>query len=249
MSGHERASHAADLGEVTDALREGSIEVLGLLPNASNAALLVRCVGASGADPELAVYKPAAGETPLWDFPEGTLHRREVAAFEVAHALGWPNVPATVLRDGPHGPGSLQRFVRFDPDEHYFTLAERHRDACARIAAFDLVTNNADRKGGHLLLDEDDRIWVIDHGVCFAVEPKLRTVIWDFIDEPLPEGVLPDLERLVEDVLGGELGGRLALLLDADEIEVTVERARTLLAAEVFPPPDPDTRPFPWPPI
>jgi uncharacterized repeat protein (TIGR03843 family) len=249
VSGHERASHATDLGEITDALREGPIEVLGLLPNASNAALLVRCGGASGAEPELAVYKPAAGETPLWDFPEGTLHRREVAAYEVAHALGWPNVPATVLRDGPHGPGSLQRFVRFDPDEHYFTLTERHRDACARIAAFDLVTNNADRKGGHLLLDDDDRIWVIDHGVCFAVEPKLRTVIWDFIDEPLPEGVLPELERLVEDVRDGELGRRLAPLLDADEIQAVVERARTLLAAGVFPAPDPDTRPFPWPPI
>ena len=126
------------------------------------------------------------GEAPLWDFPDGTLHRREVAAFELARALGWPRVPPTVLRDGPYGPGSVQLFVSFDPAEHFFTLEVEHADTFRRVAMFDLAANNADRKGGHCLLDADGEIWVIDHGVCFAVEPKLRTVIWTFVDEPLP---------------------------------------------------------------
>ena len=116
------------------------------------------------------------------DFPEGTLCQREVAAYVVARALGWPSVPATVLRDGPFGIGSVQRFVSADPEEHYFTLLEDHEAAFRLVAAFDLVVNNADRKAGHCLLGEDGRIHVVDHGVCFSDEPKLRTVIWDFIE-------------------------------------------------------------------
>ncbi len=183
VSGDERPSGSASL--IPRALAEGRIELLGLLPNASNAAFLARC--RAGDEERFAVYKPSRGETPLWDFPEGTLHRREVAAFVVAAALGWPNVPPTVLRDGPEGPGSLQLFVRFQVGEHYFTLQDERREDFRRVALFDLVVNNADRKAGHCLLGEDGRIWVIDHGVCFSDEPKLRTVIWDFLDEPIPD--------------------------------------------------------------
>ena len=247
MPGHERASQAAGLS-VSPALAAGEIEVLGALPESSNAALLVRCLTPD--DTMLAVYKPMRGEAPLWDFPDGTLHRREVAAFEMARALGWPRVPPTVLREGPFGPGSVQRFITFDPAEHFFTLEVAHADTFRRVAMFDLAVNNADRKGGHCLLDEEGEIWVIDHGVCFAVEPKLRTVIWTFVDEPLPAGAAADLGRVLGDLrAGGEIATTLGALLAPDEVAATAERIDRLLADGRFPEPEPGVRPFPWPPI
>jgi len=190
VSGNERAPRASRV--IPRALAEGEIEVLGLMPDSSNDTLLARC----HVDEEecFAIYKPARGEAPLWDFPEGTLHRREVAAYVVADALGWPDVPPTVLRDGPEGPGSLQLFVRFDAAQHYFTLGAERAEDFRRIALFDLVVNNADRKAGHCLLGEDGRIWVIDHGVCFSDEPKLRTVIWEFVDQTFPPELREDLD-------------------------------------------------------
>jgi uncharacterized repeat protein (TIGR03843 family) len=247
VPGNERASSAAGLS-VPPALATGEIEVLGALPESSNAALLVRCVTPD--DRVLAVYKPMRGEAPLWDFPDGTLHRREVAAFEVARALGWPRVPPTVLRDGPFGTGSVQRFISFDPAEHFFTLEVEHAETFRRVAMFDLAVNNADRKGGHCLLDEDGEIWVIDHGVCFAAEPKLRTVIWTFVDEPLPTDAVEDLRRVRDGLTGGgEIAARLGALLAPDEVAATVERIDRLLADGRFPEPEPGVRPFPWPPI
>jgi hypothetical protein len=246
MSGDERAPRAALV--IPPALAEGEIEVLGSMPDSSNDTLLARCRGEK--QECFAIYKPARGETPLWDFPDGTLHRREVAAYVVADAIGWPNVPPTVLRDGPFGPGSLQLFVRFDAAEHYFTLGAERADDFRRIALFDLVVNNADRKAGHCLLGEDGTIWVIDHGVCFSDEPKLRTVIWDFIDEPIPPGLSDDLARL-----GAKLATtsttRLALeaLLAPAEVDATAERLERLVASGRFPEPEPGVRPIPWPPI
>ncbi len=231
---------------VPPALVSGELELLGYLPNSSNETFLVR-VASSEEPPMLAVYKPRDGETPLWDFAEGTLCRREVAAYLVAAELGWPDVPPTILRDGPRGPGSVQLFVAFDPNEHYFTLAERHPDAFRRIALFDHVANNADRKGGHCLLGEDGRIWVVDHGVCFAVEPKLRTVIWEFEGEPIPDELRSDLGRL-RSSLEGNLGGRLRELLSAPELLALDARIDDAIAAATFPTPGPG-RPYPWPPI
>ncbi len=246
MSGDERPSGSASL--IPRALAEGRIELLGLLPNASNVAFLARC--SAGDDERFAVYKPSRGETPLWDFPEGTLHRREVAAFVVAAALGWPNVPPTVLRDGPEGPGSLQLFVRFQVGEHYFTLQDERREDFGRVALFDLVVNNADRKAGHCLLGEDGRIWVIDHGVCFSDEPKLRTVIWDLLDEPIPDRERADLQRLAGDLdARGDALEALAALLAPEEVNAVRERLAHLLTLERFPGPEPGTRPYPWPPI
>ena len=228
-------------------LAEGALDVVGLLPNASNGTFLARAV--HGDEQELAVYKPRRGEAPLWDFPDGTLAKREVAAYLVARALGWPDVPATLLRDGPHGVGSVQRFVRFDPEEHYFTLAERFRDEFRRIASFDLVVNNADRKAGHCLLGEDGRIHVVDHGVCFSPEPKLRTVIWEVAGEPIPVSLREDLRRLANEVRVGTLRAELAPLLDEEEIDALADRADATARLDRFPEPDPDRRPFPWPPI
>lgn len=247
MSGDERASQAAGLS-VPPALASGDLEVLGALPNSSNAALLVRCV--DGEDSRIAVYKPMRGEAPLWDFPDGTLHRREVAAFELARALGWPRVPPTVLRDGPFGPGSVQLFITFDPNEHFFTMEVERADVFRRVAMFDIAVNNADRKGGHCLLGDDDEVWVIDHGVCFAVEPKLRTVIWTFVDEPLPADAVADLERVRADLeAGGALATELGALLAPDEVDEVGLRIDRLLADGRFPEPEPGVRPFPWPPI
>jgi hypothetical protein len=232
---------------VPPVLVAGDLEVLGLLPNASNGTFLARA--RLGDEEELAVYKPGRGEAPLWDFPDGTLCAREVAAYVVARALGWPDVPATLLRDGPHGVGSVQRFVRFDPEEHYFTLGGRFPDVFGRIAVFDLVVNNADRKAGHCLLGEDGRIHVVDHGVCFSSEPKLRTVIWDLAGDPIPDPLRDDLRRLGNEVRTGELRDELAKLLDQEELDALADRAEATASLERLPDPDPGRRPFPWPPI
>ena len=247
MSRDERALEAG-LSDpaVPRVLGTGELEVLGLLPNASNHTFLARVK--STEEELLAVYKPRRGETPLWDFPEGTLCAREVAAYVVSRALGWPNVPATVLRDGPYGVGSVQRFVPHDPEEHYFTLAGRFPEEFRRVAAFDLVVNNADRKSGHCLLGEDGRVFLVDHGVCFSDEPKLRTVIWDFIGDPIEEGTRADVRRLAGELRGGKVRDELTNLLAPMELAALEERADAVAAADRFPEPGPD-RPFPWPPI
>jgi hypothetical protein len=223
------------------------MEVLGLLPNASNHTFLARA--RAGDEEVLAVYKPRRGETPLWDFPEGTLCAREVAAYVVSRTLGWPNVPATVLRDGPYGVGSAQRFVDHDPEEHYFTLAERFPAEFRRVAAFDIVVNNADRKAGHCLLGDDGRIFLVDHGVCFSDEPKLRTVIWDFVGERLEEQARADVRHLADEVRAGPVRDELTNLLSPVELDALGARAEAVASMERFPEPGPDRRPFPWPPI
>lgn len=231
------------------ALTSGHLEILGLLPRSSNSTFLARAT--AGDDETLVVYKPRRGETPLWDFPEGTLCRREVAAYVVARALGWPDVPPTVLRDGPHGQGSVQLFVEFDPTEHYFTMAEEasRSDEFRRVAAFDLIVNNADRKSGHCLCArEDGRVFVVDHGVSFSVEPKLRTVIWEFAGEPLPDAVRRDAGRLAGELREGPLRAELCALLDAGEVDATARRAQAVSGAERFPHPAGE-RPYPWPPV
>jgi len=227
-------------------LTQGEIRPLGLMPNASNYTFLTEV-----ADPErtvLAVYKPRDGETPLWDFPEGTLCRREVAAYVLCRSLGWPAIPPTVLREGPHGPGSVQLFIDADPREHFFTLRERCSDAFTAVAAFDVIVNNADRKGGHCMRGRDGTIWVVDHGVCFSPEPKLRTVIWDFAGEPVPGPILADVRRLAEELGSGTLREEMLGLLSAEEIDATADRARRLGASGRFPNPGAG-RSYPWPPL
>jgi uncharacterized repeat protein (TIGR03843 family) len=225
-----------------DLLTRGAIALHGRLPWSSNATFLVQV--SRGGERALAVYKPQRGERPLWDFPRG-LDRREVAAYRLSELLGWGLVPPTFPRaDGPYGRGSVQLFVDADPTEHYFTLRERpeHRPALARLCAFDLVANNADRKGGHCLLGRDGRVYAIDNGLCFHPEPKLRTVIWDFAGEPVPEDVRRAARRLARE----GLPPALAELLDAEERRALLERARALGAARRFPD-DPTGLQYPWP--
>lgn len=220
----------------------GEVEVIGRLPWSSNHTFLARCCDSG--DEVSAVYKPGRGERPLWDFPEA-VYRREVAAYALSELLGWGVVPETVERDdAPFGPGSLQRFVPSDFSQHHFTLVEEpaHRDRLLTICAFDVLANNADRKSGHCILGEDGTIWAIDNGLCFHREPKLRTVIWEFAGEALPEKLRRDVVAL-QSALPGALGG----LLSPAEIEALGRRARTLSEDGTFPIPDPERHHYPWP--
>ncbi|MGQ0824401.1 MAG: SCO1664 family protein [Actinomycetota bacterium] len=226
-------------------LRDGDIDVLGRMPWSSNATFLAHL--SCGGEEMLAIYKPQRGERPLWDFPRGSLCHREVAAYEVSQALRWNIVPDTVLRGGPAGIGMLQRFVAHDPEEHYFTLLEQHADDFRRMAAFDVLINNTDRKGGHCLrAEEDGRVFGIDHGVSFHAQWKLRTVIWDFAGESIPAAVVARLEEFVAALRTG-LGETLARLLDRFELDALRARAEHLLATKVFPAAEADYHSFPWP--
>jgi uncharacterized repeat protein (TIGR03843 family) len=228
------------ISEAVDLLLDGEMTIEGRMPYSSNGTYLVtidtddvRCG---------AIYKPMSGERPLWDFPPG-LHKREVAAFALSEELGWQCVPPTVLRNGPHGEGSVQLFIDADFSEHHFTLVEeeRHRPQLRQMCAFDVLANNTDRKSGHCLLAKDGHIWGIDHGLCFSSDFKLRTVIWEFSDEPLPEEMVASIERIAT-----EIPDQLALLLSPEEADAVQERAAWLAHHGRFPRDDGGHR-YPWP--
>lgn len=224
-------------------LSSGEIEIEGRLPWSSNYSFLavVTLQGEEGR----AVYKPGEGERPLRDFGPG-LYRREVAAFELSVALGLDLVPETVVRaDGPLGAGSLQRFVDASFEEHYFTLLEQpgHHARLRELAAFDVVANNADRKGGHVLVDSSESIWAIDNGLCFHESEKLRTVIWDFAGERVPDRVLGACRQIVD--CGAP--ERVAAMIAPRECEALRLRAAALLESKRLPAPRDDYRSYPWP--
>lgn len=249
----------------------GEMELEGRLVDASNTTLrafltlddeIVRCV-----------YKPVRGERPLWDFPDGTLAGREIAAYEVSVAAGWDVVPPTVLRDGPLGPGACQLWVdesdeplvgfvpagqltegwlrvaeASDDEGRPYLLAHAADPALARMAVFDAVVNNADRKGGHVLHTVDGRAYGVDHGLCFHAENKLRTVLWGWAGRPLPDAERQTLVALRAQLVGG-LGARLCSHVLPAEVGATVARVDRLLAEGTFPHPSSDHRAVPWPPI
>jgi uncharacterized repeat protein (TIGR03843 family) len=232
----ERARPASNL----EILTEGDIELVGRLPWSSNHTFVARVW--LGERELMAVYKPGRGERPLWDFPRG-LYERERMAYLLSEALGWAIVPETVIRpDAPLGEGSLQRFVDADFDQHYFTLLEDggHEEALLRIAVFDLLANNADRKSGHCLLAED-RIWAIDHGLTFHADPKLRTVIWDFAGRRVPEAHRADAARLA-----ATPPLELTAMLDDEEADAFVRRCALVAGLDCMPAPSHD-RAYPWP--
>ncbi len=245
MPPDERSPAAADLSGAAwlELLATGEIEVEGRMPFSSNVTLL--CTVSDATTTRRAIYKPARGERPLWDFPGG-LCRREVAAYELSVELGLDVVPETVLREeGPFGDGSLQRFIEADFEQHYFTLRDdpAHLAALRRIAGFDLLANNADRKGGHLLLDASGAIWGIDNGLSFHPDRKLRTVMWDFAGDVLPDEILAAC-----DALEASLPDSLASLLEPEESVALVRRAGWIRAEGSFPwPPADDRRAYPWP--
>ena len=224
------------------------LELVGILQGASNYTFLAQ-LGPHPPAGLRVVYKPARGESPLWDFESGTLYQREVAAYQLSKVLGWPRIPPTVVREqGPHGVGALQLYV--DADRRHF-LSEQtvQRETWLRIALFDVITNNADRKSGHCLFDVEDRVWVIDHGLTFHPDPKLRTVIWDFSGQPLPSGLCGDVERALAEVEKGSLAEELERLLRPGEVRVLKRRLRGVLdPAWRFPEPT-SAWSVPWPPV
>ena len=233
-------------------LREGELIVVGRLLAASNATFFCMVAGPID-DPATTiaascVYKPIRGERPLYDFPDGTLACREVAAHAVSEASGWEIVPPTVMRDGPFGEGMVQLWVEVDESVDVAELVGLDLPTLRRIVVLDAVLNNADRKGGHLLALPDGRIQGIDNGLCFAVEPKLRTVLWRWRGQSLTADERAVLERL-RDALAGELGAELAPLLASEEVAATSRRIEALLSSGSLPRPDRDRPAVPWPPF
>jgi uncharacterized repeat protein (TIGR03843 family) len=230
-------------------LDRGELMLHGLLPWSSNYTFLGEVSDAEGK--ALVVYKPTRGEQPLWDFPRGTLAKRETAAYILSRALGWDLVPPTVVRGGPHGRGSVQLFVNADQEAHFFTFRDdsAYLPALRALVLFDIVANNADRKGGHCLSLGSGRIVAIDQGLCFGTEPKLRTVIWDFVGETIPVQLASDLERVGAEFARSDSSrvSQLGVLLSRDEIEALRRRVAYLLASGRYPEPPTDRRPYPWP--
>ncbi len=234
---------------VVNVLQNGEVTIKGEFVWGSNYTFLAEVC--QNADIVLSVYKPSRGERPLWDFPPASLARREAAAYLVSEALGWELVPPTVYRrKAPIGPGSLQLFIDHDPEVHYFNLGETDRQRLRPVVLFDLLINNADRKGSHLLFDKNHHLWLIDHGICFHAEDKLRTVIWDFIGEPIPEKLCNDLRNFHQKLEPStDLFKELQVLLTPKEIKALAARTEHLTLLHQFPQPAPDERSFPWPPL
>ena len=233
---------------ITTLLQNGEMDLQGLLPWSSNYTFLANVCDADLT--MLAIYKPTKGERPLWDFPYGTLCNREYGAYLVSEALGWNLVPITVLREGPHGVGSLQLFIDADQEQHYFTLKDAHRDEFKRMALFDALLNNTDRKGGHCLIDRKGKVWGIDHGLTFHAEPKLRTVIWDFAGQKIPKEMLDDLKRFEAALLNYErIARQLEKLIAPDELNALLGRLNELIKTNRFPAQHSDWYTVPWPPV
>ena len=234
--------------EIERRLSEWPITGIGLHPGGSNYVFVVRL---ANDDKEVyGIYKPAAGERPLRDFPYGTLHNRELSAYVVADELGWPSVPPTVVREGPHGVGSVQLFIDADFTKHYFNLREERLDDYMPIAMFDVLINNADRKGGACLLDADGQLWAVDHGLTFNPLARRRTVMFEFNGTPYSDDLLQSLDGFVSnlDDTGANLRKMLADTLDDHEIDSLVRRGKEMLDNRSFPVLDPDWN-VPWPMI
>jgi hypothetical protein len=261
------AAKPAEPSSTIDALRTGELEILGRLVGSSNNAMVVR-VWSEGAPPAepgdaevpapieagdlLAVWKPTRGERPLFDFPIGTLTRREVATFLVSEALGWGIVPPTLLRDGPFGEGMLQLWIDVDPDADVIALVSEDDPRLRRVALLDAIVNNTDRKAGHLLPLPGGHLHAVDHGVTFSVVPKLRTVLWAWEGEPFDAEEIAGLARIARalgsDTSPGPLATPLRELLAGPEVDATRARVDDLLATGRFPSPSPDWPAIPWPP-
>ena len=235
--------------QVMASLEKGDIEAEhGLIRWSSNYTFLI---AVKYNDMEInAVYKPQSGERPLWDFPDGTLCYRERAAFITSEALGWSLVPPTMLREGPRGIGSLQFFVDHDPEYHYFAFDKSLLPQLYKLALFDIIVNNADRKGGHCIVDANDHVWGIDHGITFNATHKLRTVIWNFAEQPIEEHYLNDLAQLSQ-CLENEQNPytcELQSLISPGEMRAFKRRIDKLLLTKTYPTPGPGPN-YPWPPV
>ena len=233
----------SQIKQLQTALQHGNYEVTGQFVLGSNYTFLVT-VRHEGREYH-AVYKPMRGEQPLWDFPENTLAGREVAAYLVSEGLGYHIVPYTTLRqDGPYGAGSLQQLIDYDPEYHYFSFSDEDKQLLRPVALFDVLCNNADRKGSHLLFEKDThKLYAIDHGICFHEDNKLRTVLWDFAGQRIPEDLLAPLSGI------NSLPPSLELYLNPRELSALCSRAESILKRGTFPRQPRDRRALPWPPL
>lgn len=225
------------------ALQCGTYEIKGQFTFGSNYTFLVSVEHAGSK--YSAVYKPLRGEQPLWDFPENSLAGREVAAYLVSEHLGFHIVPFTTLReDGPFGAGSLQQFIDYDPEYHFFSFSEEDRQLLRPVVLFDLLCNNADRKGSHVFFEKDTHhLYAIDHGICFHEENKLRTVLWDFSGQKIPDDLLVPLSGIKN------LLPSLEPYLNPHELSALCARAESLIKKRTFPRQPRDRRAMPWPPL
>lgn len=238
----------ADAPGVLDLLASAEVVAAQLAPEGSNYTFIAQLDGGE-AGQWLGVYKPRRGEIPLHDFPDGTLYLREYASYLVSEALGWGLVPPTVIRDGPHGVGTMQLFIASVHGANYFNLRDQRTADLQRVALFDALANNADRKASHCLLGIDDRLWGIDHGLTFHHVPKLRTVIWDYQGAPIPEPLLADVRALADRLsTQNELALQLRELLYPVELAALLRRCEALVESGVYPMPGP-WRSVPWPPL
>jgi hypothetical protein len=233
---------------VEEILLRAEVRDCRLLPTGSNYVFLV-----SLSDPDagsgLGVYKPMKGEAPLWDFPDGTLYCRERASYLLATDLAWGFIPPTVVREGPHGVGTIQLYIPNDARENFFTLRDTHEPELRRMALFDAIANNADRKGGHCLLGPDNRVWGIDHGLTFHVSNKLRTVIWDYSEERVAPDLVADLKALAARLdQGAAIRAALGELLHESEVEALRRRIDECIRRPLYPRPG-MRRAVPWPPV
>jgi uncharacterized repeat protein (TIGR03843 family) len=242
--GHRRAPSGRE--EIATLLRDGELDMEGRLLDASNVTLV--CSIRTDALAATCVYKPVAGERPLWDFPDGTLAGREISAHLVSEATGWSIVPPTVLRDGPYGTGMVQLWMDGDPTVDLADFVRRDVPELRRMAVFDAVVNNADRKGGHIIPMPDGHVYGVDHGICFSVDPKLRTLLWRWAGRPLTAEAVTVLEEL-DEALRADLGEELHEHLTRREVRRTQQRVADLLRTGVHPRPSGDWPALPWPPF
>jgi len=235
------------LNRIIEILQKGSIRLKGQFPFGSNYTFLTSVKYKNSS--YRAIYKPQKGEIPLWDFPPDTLANRETATFLISEALSWGYVPPTIIRsDAPFGRGSLQWFIAHNPEMNYFTLPEEIKEDLRPAVVFDMIINNADRKGGHVIIDSRKQIWLIDHGVCFHHQPKLRTVIWDFIGERISDQIIHDLHFLNDKLASNSpLISELEQLLSSQELIALKKRIEHIIRVPFFPVPDKNSRPFPFP--
>ena len=229
--------------QLQQVLKHGDLELKGQFMLGSNYTFLVDVTYEDQTYP--AVYKPKRGEQPLWDFPESSLAHREVAAYLISEALGFHIVPFTILREeGPYGAGSLQQFIDYDPEYHYFNFTNEDKGLLRPVVLFDLLVNNADRKGGHVFFENDThKLFAIDHGICFHEDDKLRTVLWDFGGQKIPDDLLARL------TLSPNLLADLGAHLSPNEITALCNRAESILKRKTFPRQPRDRRAMPWPPL
>ncbi len=240
-----------EIKNIINVLQNGSLTLSGQAIRGSNSTFL--CDVILDNQQTRAIYKPTKGERPLWDFPHNTLAHREVAAFMVSHLLGWKFVPPTVLRTKPavFGTGSLQYFIEHDPTLHYLNSPILAKTAMMKVIAFDLLINNADRKSGHIIFDQTNKAWLIDHGLCFNEEKKYRTVIWDYAGQKIPKEIKTDIQNFVQalELRKLRMVRKLKMLISDKEFFTIIQRGKEILSLDIFPFPEPNRRSYPWPPI